>query len=378
MNKYMKLTENEVLAVTEGVTDSEVEVLKEKVLQQLKEECHTMKRGNLLKKDTKKNSKMIKRVAVATLVLGITAPTAVYAAGKLGLFEGLFGDKDTTPIEQYVESINTEQAVTEEKEKVQRPENPIYQMENDDYSIAVDSFVFSEATDYGIVQFTVTEKNVDSADWYEVAQWDEVYRDWKVWDSTEIFAGFGDHKLWFEVKGLMSQNNCCFMKQIDEQTYLCYLCFNDMKSTSMADSILQLSVKESKIVQNGEKEELTWSSIMKMDIPMGESLPNYTWYDAEGKVALVLTSVDFWLIDAPESSVSGRDIILKEVSVQMKDSGEYIIHSDEQKIIDWFYSTQKEEGIWRDLATVIDLEEVVSFTVDGESFYVEDAVKTQF
>ncbi len=359
MSKYMKLTENEVLLVTEGVSDMELEALKERVLQQLQKEGYSMKRNNL------KNRKVIKRVAVAALVLGITTPTAVYAAGKFGLFDGLFGNKDTTPIEQYVETADA----------VKRLKNPIYQMENEDYVIKVDNFVFSEATDYGIVQFTLTEKKAYGTDWYEVAQWDEYYDDWKVWDATEIFAGLGDNKLWFEVKGLMSQNNRCFMKKIDEQNYLCYLCFNDMKSTSMADSILQLNVKESKIVKDGEKEELTWKQIMKLDVPMGESLPNYTWHNKEGGTALVLTSIDFWLMDAPESSVHGSDIILDEISVQMKDGSEYIIHSDEQKIIDWFYATQKEDGVWRNFASIIDLEEVVSLTVDGKVFCVKDAVK---
>ena len=374
MSKYIKLTENEVLPVTEDVTDKEVEVLKEKVLQQMKQEGFTMKREHTVRGGIMKNRKTIKRVAAVALILGITAPTAVCAAGKWGLFDGLFGDKDTTPIEQYLESVNTEKMETGETETEQWPENPIYQMENDDYSIAVDSFLFSEATDYGIVQFTVTEKNADSADWYDVAQWDPFYRDWKVWDATEIFAGLGDNKLWFEVKGLMSQNNRCFMKKNDEQTYLCYLCFNHMKSTGMADSILQLNVKESKIVKNGEKEELIWSPIMRLDVPMGESLPNYTWYNEEGEMALVLTSVDFWLNDAPESSVYGSDIILDEISVQMKNGSEYAIHSENQKIIDWFYATQKEDGVWRSFASVIDLDEVVSFTVDGKVFYVENAV----
>ena len=365
MSKYMKLTENEALPVAEDVSDMELESLKERVLHQLQEEVGTVKRTNLVKQGTKKDAKIMKRIAAAAIILGITAPTAVYAAGKFGLFDGLFGDKDITPIEQYVEMADT----------VNRPANPIYQMENEDYVIKVDNFVFSEATDYGIVQFTLTEKKEDSNDWYEVAQWDPLYRDWKVWDATEIFAGMGDNKLWFEVNGLMHQNNRCFMTMIDEQTYLCYLCFNDMKSTSMADSVLKLNVKESKLVNYGEAEEVKWSSIMKLDIPMDESLPNYTWNNENGEPSLVLTSVDFWLNDAPESSVYGSDIILGEISAQMKDGSEYIVHSNEQKIIDWFYSTKKEDGIWRNFASVIDLEEVVSFTVDGKVFNVKDAVK---
>ena len=116
-------------------------------------------------------------------------------------------------------------------------------------------------------------------------------------------------------------------------------------------------------------------NVDKLDIPLGESLPNYTWNNENGELALVLSSVDFWLNDAPESSVYGSDIILGEISVQMKDGSEYIVHSEEQKIIDWFYSTKKEDGIWRNFATVIDLEEVVSFTVDGKVFNVKDAVK---
>jgi hypothetical protein len=74
-------------------------------------------------------------------------------------------------------------------------------------------------------------------------------------------------------------------------------------------------------------------------------------------------------------SVFGNDIILSEIYVQMQDGSEYIIHSEEKKIIDWFYCTKKEEGIWRNFASVIDLEEVISFTVDGKVFYVKDAMK---
>ena len=105
-------------------------------------------------------------------------------------------------------------------------------------------------------------------------------------------------KLWFEVNGLAHQNNRCFVKEIDEQTSVCYLCFNDMKSTSMAESILQLSVKESKMV---------------------------------------------------------------------KDGSSYHIHSEEKKIIDWFYDTAKEEGDWRNFANVIDLEELI---FRGFAFYI--------
>lgn len=355
MSKYMKLTEKEGLPIVEGVTDTEVETLKEKVLLQMKEE------GIIMKKQTR-NSKIFKRVAAAIVVLGIATPAGVYAAGKLGVFDGLFGNKDTAPIEQYVESTDTEQSGTK-----------IFQMENDDYSIVVDSFVYSEATDYGIVQFTVTDKNADGDAWYDVATWDEWYRDWTVWDATEIFAGLDGQKLRFEVNGLAHQNNRCFMKKIDEQTFECYLCFNDMKNSNMADKSLQLSVKESKLTN--DEETLSWTQIMKLDVPMGNSLPSYTWYDEAGDVALILTGVDFWLTDAPENSIHGNDIILSEVSAQMKDGSQYVVHSEKQKKIDWLYSTKKEAGIWRNFASVIDLEEVVSFTVDGKVFGVEDAVK---
>ena len=378
MSNYIKITENEVLLLTEDVTDIEVEALKEKVLYQLQQEVSTRGNGAFRKGRAMKNSKILKRVAAAILIFGIATPTAVYAAEKWNLFDGLFRGQDTNPIEQYVEIVDMEQAVSENTENVQQPENSIYQMENDDYSIAVDSFVYSEATDYGIVQFTVTQKNADSSAWYNVAEWNELYRDWKVWDATEIFAGMGNKKLWFEVNGLNLENNRCFMKQIDARTTVCYLCFNDMESSSMADRNLKLSVKESKLVKHGEIDDLIWTQIMKLDVPMGESMPSYTWYDAKGEPALILTSVDFWLLDAPESAVCGNDVILKEVSVQKKDGSQYNIHSEKQKIIDWFYATQKEEGTWRNFAGVIDLEEVISFTADGKVFYVEDAVKSGF
>jgi len=354
MSNYMKITETEVLSVTDHVKDCEVEALKEKVLLQMKQEEYQMKSRN------KNNGKMMKRVAAAIVVLGIAAPTGVYAAGKLGVFGGLFGDKDTASIEQYVENANTEQGEA----------TAVYQMETDDYCITVDRFVYSEATDYGIVQFTLTDKNAEDESWYEVATWDEHYSDWKVWDTTEIFAGVGDGRLSFQVEGLSWQNNRCYMKQTDAQTYECYLCFNDMKKSNMADKTLKLAVKESDLVD----EKLNWTQIMKLDVPKGESLPHYTWFNEDGETALVLTGVDFWLIDAPKSAVSG-DIILKEISVQMKDGSTYVVQSEAQKTIDWFYSTKKETGIWRNFASVIDLEEVVSFTVDGKVFCVEDAVK---
>ena len=142
MSNYMKITETEVLSDTEHVKDCEVEALKEKVLLQMKQEEYQMKSKNM------NNGKMMKRVAAAIVVLGIAAPTGVYAAGKLGVFDGLFGDKDTAPIEQYVENVNTEKGEA----------SAVYQMETDDYIVAVDCFVYSEATDYGIVQFTLTDK----------------------------------------------------------------------------------------------------------------------------------------------------------------------------------------------------------------------------
>lgn len=88
-----------------------------------------------------------------------------------------------------------------------------------------------------------------------------------------------------------------------------------------------------------------------------------------------MTPVDFLLKNVPETSVSGVDVILREVSVQFKDGSEYIVHSEKQKTIDWLYATSKDGGSWRSFAKVVDLDNVKSFTADGKIFAIEDAVK---
>lgn len=395
-NKYMNITDNETLELGQEISDQEVELLKGCVLEQVQVSQNELGKWNagqkwidrdgeeqsVMERKVKamKRRNMITKVAVAALVVAVATPTAVYAAEKWNLFGGLFGGSDTTPIEPYVESSVVEDpdlpaGVSGENELAQGLESSIYQMENEDYAIAVEKFVYSEATDYGIVQFTVTDKSNNASDWYEVATWADIYEDWDVIDIDEIFAGMGTGRLWFEINGLMHMDGNCYAEQIDEDTTVCYLTFNDMEGSNIGDRALKLSVKESTLVKHGDVEDLTWSQIMKLDVPVGESLPNYTWYDEEGNEDLVLTSVDFLLKDAPDASVSGVDVVLREVSVQFKDGSEYVIHSEKQKKINWLYSTSKDGGSWRSIAKVIDLEEVVSFTVDGKVFHVEDAVR---
>ncbi len=382
MIKYIKVVDEDVLELTENVSSEDVEYLKKQVLERMKEEVKSVEGGRNNKSEKRERimkNNIWRKVAVAAVIFAIATPTVAYAAEKWNLFGGLFEGSDTTPIEPYVESIVVEDSdvpgVSGEKELAQSMETPIYQMENEDYIIAVEKFVYSEATDYGIVQFAVTDKNNSNPNWYQVATWEGIYKDWDVVAIDEIFAGMEEGQMKFEVNGLMYMNGHCYAEQRDENTKVCYLTFNDMEGSEIAGRALKLSVKESKLVKHGDVEDLTWNSLTKLDVPVGESLPNYTWYDEDGNAALVLTSVDFLLKDAPEASICETDVILSEVSVQFKDGREYIVHSEEQKVIDWLYATSKEGGSWRGFAKVVDLDNVKSFTVDGKVFAIEDAVK---
>lgn len=383
-NKYMNIVDEDVLELEEDVEAEDVESLKLCVLEQMREEQKKIKRFDKGKKEKEaenmRNNSILRKVAVAAVAIAIATPTVVYASEKWNLFGGLFGGSDTTPIEPYVENIVTESANGSEEtvigsETVQGTETPIYQMENDKYIISVEKFVYSEATDYGIVQFSVTDKSDADSNWYQVATWEGIYKDWDVIDIDEIFAGMEDGQMKFEVNGLMCMNGHCYAEQRDENTKVCYLAFNDMEGKEIAGRALKLSVKEAQLVKRGEVEDLLWNPLTKLDVPVGESLPNYTWYDKEGNVALVLTPVDFLLKDVSETSVSGMDVILREVSVQFKDGSEYIVHSEEKKTIDWLYATSKDGGSWRSFAKVVDLDNVKSFTADGKIFAIEDAVK---
>lgn len=383
-NKYINILDEDVLELEEDVEAEELESLKLCVLEQMREEEKKIKRFDKGKKEkgeeNMRNNSILRKVAVAAVAIAIATPTVVYASEKWNLFGGLFGGSDTTPIEPYVESIVTESASGSEEtvigsETVQGTETPIYHMENDKYIISVEKFVYSEATDYGIVQFSVTDKSDDDSNWYQVATWEGIYNDWDVIDIDEIFAGMEDGQMKFEVNGLMCMNGHCYAEQRDENTKVCYLAFNDMEGKEIGGRDLKLSVKEAQLVKRGEVEDLLWNPLTKLDVPVGESLPNYTWLDEDGNVELVLTPVDFLLKNVPETSVSGVDVILREVSVQFKDGSEYIVHSEEQKTIDWLYATSKEGGSWRSFAKVVDLDNVKSFTADGKVFAIEDAVK---
>lgn len=383
-NKYINILDEDVLELEEDVEAEELESLKLCVLEQMREEQKKIKRFDKGKKEkgaeNMRNNSILRKVAVAAVAIAIATPTVVYASEKWNLFGGLFGGSDTTPIEPYVESIVTESANGSEEtvigsETVQGTETPIYHMENDKYIISVEKFVYSEATDYGIVQFSVTDKSDDDSNWYQVATWEGIYNDWDVIDIDEIFAGMEDGQMKFEVNGLMCMNGHCYAEQRDENTKVCYLAFNDMEGKEIGGRDLKLSVKEAQLVKRGEVEDLLWNPLTKLDVPVGESLPNYTWLDEEGNVELVLTPVDFLLKNVPETSVSGVDVILREVSVQFKDGSEYIVHSEKQKTIDWLYATSKDGGSWRSFAKVVDLDNVKSFTADGRIFAIEDAVK---
>lgn len=331
---------------------------------ELKEELSEMMRKRNANSRPSRYSWAIK-AAAAVMVFMFLGTASVYAAEKLNIFGSLFGNSDTAPIEEYVETPDA------------AAENPsiegVYTAENDVYSVSVEQFMYNKATKYAVVQFTVVNKTGDGRAWCRTSTWEDLYKDWEKTDAQEVYIGniSKDDMSYLRFKtanGISSEDGRIFMQKIDENTALCQMLINPFSPSRLGDELPQLIVYESE----GEN----WNEIMRMDIPVGKSLPCYNWLDEEGNSRLMLSSVDYLLKDAPECSISEvtGDIILREVSVQMKDGSSTVILSDSEHIIHEFFGKLSERGLWSCFDRVINLDEVVSFTVDGEVFYVEDAV----
>lgn len=334
---------------------------------ELKEELYKMMHTHNAKSRSSKYTWAIK-AAAAVMIFMFLGVTSVYAAEKLNIFGGLFGTSDTAPIEEYVETPDS----AAENTDIQG----IYTAENDIYSISVDQFMYSKATKYAVVQFTVVNKTGDGRKWCNTSEWNELYQDWEKYDAQEICIGALDEDdinyLRFRTaNGISSKDGRIYMQQLDENTAVCQMLINPFSPSRLGNGLPQLIVYES--------EGTDWNEIMRMDIPVGKSLPCYNWIDEEGNSRLMLSSVDYLLADAPESSISSYtgEIITSEVSVQFKDGSSYTMLSDSQHIIHEFFGTLSERGLWSCFDRVINLDDVVSFTVDGEVFYTEDAVLQQ-
>ena len=318
-----------------------------KVSPEMKERLMNMKYADISTKSGRKIGMGV-RVAAAALAFVLLGGTSVYAAQRFNWFEGLFAESDVTLIDEYAE---TPESVAD---------SGVYQGENEDWLVTVDQYMYNEATDYGIVQFTVVDKS-EKCDWYGIAEYHSFYSDWDMPAGQQIYGG----TLGFGLTESVYSNRVFISSQEGNKT-VCQMTFSTFKDIDMKNRLPKLTVFEM-----GDGDPRT---IMKLDMPVGESIPSYCWRDADGEVRLLLSSVDFHLLDAPESSIHGSDIILCEVSVQMKDGSSYIVRSEAGKAEHIFYCTGREDGFWGCFDRAIDLENVVSFSADGETFHIEDAV----
>ncbi len=65
------------------------------------------------------------------------------AAQRFNWFDGLLAESEITLIDEYAETPET------------IADNGVYQAENEDWLVTVEQFIYLEATDYGIVRFSV-------------------------------------------------------------------------------------------------------------------------------------------------------------------------------------------------------------------------------
>ncbi len=305
------------------------------------------------------------KAAAAVMVFLILGATSVFAAEKLNIFGGLFGSSDTSSVEEYV--ATTDPAAQD------RDAEGVYTAENETWSVSVEQFMYNKATKYAVVQFTVVNKTGDGRRWFNTAEWNELYEDWEKTDATQIFIGKDDiDYLWFRAEnGLNLEAGRVYMQQLNENTFSCQLLVNPCRPGAAGNGLPRLIVCES-------EGEGVWNEILRMDIPVGESLPCLRWEDENGGTRLLLSAVDFLIADAPECSINEiGEIIPREISVQFSDGSEAVILSESAHILHEFYGKLSEKGLWSCFDRVIDLENVVSFTFDGEVFYTNDAVPVQ-
>ncbi len=178
--------------------------------------------------------------------------------------------------------------------------------------------------------------------------------------AQEIYGG----TLGFGLTESVYSNRVFIASQEGNKT-VCQMTFSTFKNIDMKNRLPKLTVFEM-----GDGDPMT---IMKLDMPVSESLPSYCWRNADGEVRLLLSGMDFHLYDAPKSSIYGEDIITREISVQMKDGSSYIVRSESGKAEHLLYCTGRDGGFWGSFDRVINPDNIASFAVDGKVFYVEDA-----
>lgn len=321
------------------------------------------------------------QAAAAAIAVVFLTGGAVYAGAKFNFFENVFGRADTAPIKQYVE-VASEQG------------EGVYHKETDVYAVSVDYFMYSDETDSGILQFTVKNKTGDGRKWYKELdhskKYEQWYKNWEWYEGKQNLVEIVDREdeqesLLFQVIGLEEQHSEVYLdkSKSDENTAVCQMVFNDFGRTDFSCTPIQLSVSSSHVVRKKNCFEV--KDVMKLDIPKRKSLPAYVWRD-KGHRELVLSNFSYFLTlqGAPAETIvksAGDEPVIdsSEVSIQMKDGSEYIIHSKKEKKINWLYGTNNtvetinDRGQWHGFANILDLEQVESFTVDGKVFMTKDA-----
>lgn len=356
---YIDITDEEAIDMTEELDKQKKERLKENVLLKMSEEREKQK-DNIKKNLFSTRYKSLK-LAVIFIAIIVIIPTGSYAMTKLNVFEYFFN--------------NTK----EEKRYVAEADNSInkkkYQDENDVLKVKANRFVYSKNTNSGILQFTIINKTKDNRKLFEEVKVNSFYKDWKMGmrNMTEIvtIADSENYQLYFDVKGLKFMDNRIYLDKTKstKNKKVCTMIFNDFEKNDFEKANLQLNIYDSNDDFN--------KPILSVNIPKAKSLPSYVWKDKKGNDRLILTSMDYLLKDPPKSSIDKGtgEVILSEISINFKSKDKYIVYSEEKKINNVFYATAGDNGDWYAFVNAIDLKDVESFTADGKTFYIKDAVK---
>lgn len=348
-----------------------------------------IKEGTYMKEN--KNKKVVKkrtyatvgRFAAAFAVVAMLAGGTAFAAEKLNLFGRFFGDSSEEPIASYVTSVEDEKEAVDESVNTSEETNTpqVYEGVIDDYKVSVEKMLYCDETNYGMVQFRVEDLTGQGRQWCKTVEYVEQLQAWdlsKTLELTETSDGEESPELCFFMEGGSTPDFTLYGTKVDDNTTICQMVYGSFEYDGWDVNAVNLIARN--FMKGVEQDEL------KLNVPVGESLPSYVWTDNDGKVQLKLSSVNYMLFDGPEESFSkyedengniGKDLNPNDLSIKMKDGSEYILYSESREAMHQLHgcavTRDDVEGNWYPFDRVLDLNEVASFQVDGMEFAVSDA-----
>ena len=305
------------------------------------------------------------KVAAVFALIALVGGGSVFAAEKLKLFDSFFVGGNEEPIASYIADIDDA-----EKEK-------LYEGNYDDYKITVEKMLYCDETNYGMVQFSVKDMTGKGRQWCRQVEYVDELQSWDLSNTLELMEtsdGDKSPEFYFQIGGMNNPEYNLYGTKVDDNITVCQMVYGSFNYGEMNVDDISLVVKHD---DNGVTKD-----VLKLSVPVGESLPCYVWTGDDGKVRLKLSSVNYMLFDAPAEDIvdykeGHRDILPNDVSVKMKDGSEYILYSETRKVMHELHGCKVTlaglEGNWHPFDRVLDLEKVQSFQVDGLEFNVSEA-----